>query len=59
MAAISALMVVCDETRHLREALRREKREIALERGVQGIVSRYPIELDSGLRGRASATDRP
>lgn len=43
----------------LREALRREKREIALERGVQGIVSRYPIELDSGLRGRASATDRP
>lgn len=41
----------------LREALLREKRDVALERGVEGIVSRYQIELDHGLRGDGSAID--
>jgi len=43
----------------LREELMREKREQALERGVDAIVSRYPIELSSGLRERGSASEAP
>ncbi len=39
----------------LREALLREKRDLALERGVKGIVSRYRIDLSRGLRGSSSA----
>ncbi len=41
----------------LREALLREKRDLALERGVKGIISRYRIDLSSGLRGSRSVDD--
>ena len=41
----------------LREALLREKRDLALERGVKGIISRYQIELEHGLRGDGAAID--
>jgi hypothetical protein len=43
----------------LREELMREKRERVLERGVDAIVSRYPIELESGLRDARSASEAP
>lgn len=41
----------------LREELMREKREQGLERGVDAVVSRYPIELESGLREPGSANE--
>ena len=43
----------------LREDLLREEREMALERGVEEMVSRYRIELENGLRARTSANGRP
>jgi len=43
----------------LRESLLREKRERALERGIEGIVARYPIALESGLRAGDAADARP
>lgn len=43
----------------LREALLREKRELALERGVEAIVAKYRVGLESGLGDARSASDRP
>lgn len=43
----------------LRESLLREKREQMLERGIDGILSRYAIEVEPGLRSDEAANEIP
>lgn len=43
----------------LRESLLREKREQMLERGIDGILSRYAIQVEPGLRSDEAANEIP